>query len=109
MCAQFEEKISLVVLILKIKIFFIFSSSVRRLKKTFLALDENYVARFEAIETSLSHQFSYRSYRELLHSITPPCVPYMGVYLTDLTFVLDGNPDKVDVCDSDLVNVLFLF
>ena len=48
--------------------------------------------------------YSYRAYREHLHTITPPCIPYMGIYLTDLTFVLDGNPDRLDE-----VYFLFLF
>ena len=72
------------------------SSSVRRMKKTFKGLDAEYTKKFEKFENLLSHQFSYRGYRDHLHNINPPCVPYMGVYLTDLTFLMDGNPDNVD-------------
>lgn len=31
-----------------------------------------------------------------------PCVPYLGVYLSDLTFIEDGNPDILK--DTKLVN-----
>ena len=33
--------------------------------------------------------------RDFIHSANPPCVPYLGVYLTDLTFIEDGIPDKI--------------
>jgi son of sevenless len=72
------------------------SSSVRRMKKTFESLDAEYMKKFQKYEDLLSHKFSYKVYRENLHKINPPCVPYMGVYLTDLTFLSDGNPDNVD-------------
>ena len=73
------------------------SASVRRMKQTFSSIGNDYTSRLSTIEELLSHKFSYRGYREHLHLITPPCIPYMGVYLTDLTFVLDGNPDRVEV------------
>ena len=31
----------------------------------------------------------------MIANAKPPCIPFLGVYLTDLTFVEDGNPDKV--------------
>jgi son of sevenless-like protein len=35
------------------------------------------------------------AYRKTLAQAAQPCVPYLGVYLTDLTFIEDGNPDTV--------------
>lgn len=32
-------------------------------------------------------------YRQRLKKVVPPCVPFLGLYLTDLTFINDGNPD----------------
>ncbi len=32
----------------------------------------------------MTSEFSYRAYRASLHSVDPPCVPYLGVHLQDL-------------------------
>jgi len=37
---------------------------------------------------------SWANYRKTIHEANPPCVPFVGVYQTDLTFIEDGNPDK---------------
>lgn len=41
----------------------------------------------------MSRERNFHLFREHLHSVDPPCIPYVGVYLTDLTFIEDGNPD----------------
>lgn len=38
---------------------------------------------------------SYKNYRTTIQSVQPPCVPYIGVYLLDLTYIEDGNPDNL--------------
>ena len=38
-----------------------------------------------------------KAYRQCLGAATPPCIPYLGVYLTDLTFLEEGNPDFVSI------------
>ena len=43
---------------------------------------------------------NYQSYRELLKSSLGVGTPYIGLYLRDLTFTEDGNPDTVE----DLIN-----
>ena len=49
----------------------------------------------------MSHEGSYRAYREILHHCDPPTIPYLGTYLTDLTFIEDGNQNN----DGALINV----
>jgi len=39
---------------------------------------------------------SFRAYRQALSSAAPPCIPYVGLVLQDLTFVHIGNPDTFD-------------
>jgi hypothetical protein len=35
----------------------------------------------------------FRVMREALHRCDPPCIPYLGMYLTDLSFIEEGTPD----------------
>ena len=44
---------------------------------------------------------SYKNFREALQTSTPPCIPHLGVFLTDLTFIEQGNPDVVQ---ENLIN-----
>jgi len=39
---------------------------------------------------------SFRAYRQALADTEPPCIPYIGLILQDLTFVHIGNPDTFD-------------
>ena len=38
---------------------------------------------------------SFRAYRQALAETQPPCIPYIGLILQDLTFVHIGNPDTL--------------
>jgi len=39
---------------------------------------------------------SFRAYRQALSESSPPCIPYVGLILQDLTFVHIGNSDTFD-------------
>ncbi len=43
----------------------------------------------------MNTQGSYRQYRRMLEDSSTPIVPYLGVHLTDLTFLADGNVDTL--------------
>ena len=72
------------------------SSPVRRLKSTWKELSESELRIVKDIERLMNHKSSYRSYRSTLHSAKIPLVPFIGIYLTDLTFTEDGNPNYMD-------------
>ncbi|CAB3237158.1 unnamed protein product [Arctia plantaginis] len=43
--------------------------------------------------TIIDSSSSFRTYRQALAETQPPCIPYIGLVLQDLTFVHIGNPD----------------
>jgi len=41
-------------------------------------------------------QNNFRYLRKILADTDPPCVPYVGVYLSDIIGVFEGNPDTIE-------------
>jgi len=64
-------------------------------------VSKKYVTLSEQLDVVMSHQGNYDKYRKMLHHLDPPCVPFLGVYLTDLVFIEEGNKD---VINGDLIN-----
>ncbi|KAL0480509.1 gefJ [Acrasis kona] len=75
------------------------NASVYRLKKTWADLG-NLQNDFQLCVDTMRSDRSFHDYRKKLINATPPCVPYLGILLTDLTFVEDGNPDSVNTSDG---------
>nr|XP_056716018.1 rap guanine nucleotide exchange factor 1 isoform X5 [Euleptes europaea] len=46
--------------------------------------------------TLIDSSSSFRAYRAALGEVEPPCIPYLGLILQDLTFVHLGNPDYLE-------------
>jgi len=72
------------------------NAGVHRLNWTKAELDRRTVEEYETLMAKMSSDRAYRAYRDHILSCTPPCTPYLGIYLTDLTFVEDGNPDFIN-------------
>jgi len=64
-----------------------------RLKYTREGLSKQSQDTLKALSELTATDQSYSVYRKALHTLDPPCIPFLGVYLTDLTFIDDGNPD----------------
>lgn len=45
------------------------------------------------LQTVVCSDGRFRVLREALHRCDPPCIPYLGMYLTDLSFIEEGTPD----------------
>lgn len=69
--------------------------AVSRLTKTWDKVDPKLKKEFDEIMELVSQKKNYKEMRAALSSVAPPCLPYVGVYLQDLTFIDEGNKDNV--------------
>ncbi|XP_024914215.1 son of sevenless homolog 1 [Cynoglossus semilaevis] len=78
------------------------SSPVYRLDHTFEQIPSRQRKILEeAHELSEDH---YKKYLAKLRSINPPCVPFFGIYLTNILKTEEGNPDFLRRHGRDLIN-----
>ncbi|KAK5823092.1 ras guanine nucleotide exchange factor domain-containing protein [Linnemannia elongata] len=68
-------------------------SPIHRLKRTWELVPSKVMATYTTLQAVTNSAKSWTDYRQELHSANPPCVPFVGVYLTDLVMIQDGNPD----------------
>lgn len=67
------------------------SVNIKRLRKTWEGLPQRHAIMFQKLKTLMSIEKNYSNYRAELRGSPIPCVPYLGLYLTDLTFNSEGN------------------
>ncbi|KAI9832950.1 MAG: hypothetical protein M1826_000729 [Phylliscum demangeonii] len=67
------------------------SSGILRLKKTWDALSSKTRSRLEELRSVMDVARNYAVLRQQLQNHVPPCLPFVGIYLTDLTFIDVGN------------------
>uniref|UniRef100_A0A3P8VES0 CRK SH3-binding GNRP n=2 Tax=Cynoglossus semilaevis TaxID=244447 RepID=A0A3P8VES0_CYNSE len=58
----------------------------------------------EELSSLIDSSSSFRAYRAALAEVEPPCIPYLGLILQDLTFVHLGNPDTLMTSQGKKVN-----
>ncbi|KAK1147946.1 hypothetical protein N8T08_000462 [Aspergillus melleus] len=66
---------------------------VYRLQFTWSQVSRRTLATLEDLRQLMSSSRNFVQYRETLRDSEPPCVPFLGIYLTDLTFLEDGIPN----------------
>ncbi|TFK52601.1 ras GEF [Heliocybe sulcata] len=68
------------------------SSTISRLHLTWTGVPQKNKAQLESLRKLADHARNYHEYRSRLRNTAPPAVPFLGLYLTDITFCREGNP-----------------
>ncbi|KAM5345803.1 hypothetical protein ACJ41O_011664 [Fusarium nematophilum] len=68
------------------------SSTISRLRKTWDVISAKRKEMLRNLQALVEPSQNNKVLRTRLHDHVPPCLPFLGMYLTDLTFVDIGNP-----------------
>mmetsp|Transcript_13831 Transcript_13831/g.54652 ORF Transcript_13831/g.54652 Transcript_13831/m.54652 type:complete len:469 (+) Transcript_13831:273-1679(+) len=79
------------------------NSSIHRLKQSWEHVPPKALKLYEALMELTSTDENSNNYRAALKAAANPCIPILGAFLTDITFISDGNPDRM-ACDPHLIN-----
>ncbi|EKE39229.1 hypothetical protein ENUP19_0252G0104 [Entamoeba nuttalli] len=81
------------------------TSPIYRLKNTISKLDNETKSKYDNLLSIVSPEHNWSILRNLINKIIQssqiPCVPYIGIYLSDMTFISDGNLSRFE---NGLVN-----
>jgi hypothetical protein len=69
------------------------ASAVHRLTGTWGLVSSNLRKTYE--ELAKYNERNSKVLRDRIRNANPPCIPFFGMYQTDLTFVEEGNPDLI--------------
>ncbi|XP_018899919.1 ras-specific guanine nucleotide-releasing factor 1 isoform X2 [Bemisia tabaci] len=69
------------------------NSTVFRLRKTWEKVSKSSKQTIDKLQSIVSSDGRFRNLRDALHRSDPPCIPYLGIYLTDLSFLEEGTPN----------------
>ncbi|KAI1144580.1 ras GEF [Hypoxylon sp. FL0543] len=78
------------------------TAPIARLKRTWDQVPARTQTVLETMRRLMASTKNFGEYREALHAANPPCIPFFGVYLTDLTFIEDGIPSIIK--KTNLIN-----
>ncbi|KAK3293635.1 ras guanine nucleotide exchange factor domain-containing protein [Chaetomium fimeti] len=67
-------------------------TSIKRLKMTWDAVPVKRKEMLKGLQATVDFNQNFKVLRAQLHDQVPPCLPFLGMFLTDLTFVDVGNP-----------------
>ncbi|KAI9315915.1 ras guanine nucleotide exchange factor domain-containing protein [Dichotomocladium elegans] len=67
------------------------NSSIGRMKRTWELISARTMQTLTGIRRLMGANKNFNEYRDIIHKVNPPCIPFLGIYLQDLTFIEDGN------------------
>lgn len=71
------------------------SAPIHRLSRTWNQVNARTTQALESMRKLMGSTKNFMEYRDALHKANPPCIPFFGIYLTDLTFIEDGIPSVI--------------
>ncbi|KAH9828139.1 Guanine nucleotide exchange factor for Ras-like GTPases [Teratosphaeria destructans] len=71
------------------------SAPIHRLSRTWGQVNARTTQTLESMRKLMGSTKNFLEYRDTLHKANPPCIPFFGIYLTDLTFIEDGIPSII--------------
>ncbi|KAL2016985.1 hypothetical protein VTK56DRAFT_2704 [Thermocarpiscus australiensis] len=67
-------------------------TSIKRLKMTWDSVSVKRKEMLKSLQATVDFNQNYKVLRAQLQDCVPPCLPFLGMFLTDLTFIDVGNP-----------------
>ncbi|XP_068098656.1 ras-specific guanine nucleotide-releasing factor RalGPS2 isoform X2 [Hyperolius riggenbachi] len=78
------------------------SAPIFRLTKTWALLSRKDKTTFEKLEYVVSKEDNYKRLRDYISSLKRnPCIPYLGIYLSDLTYIDSAYPSTGSILESE--------
>ncbi|XP_075038332.1 ras-specific guanine nucleotide-releasing factor RalGPS2 isoform X5 [Mixophyes fleayi] len=78
------------------------SAPIFRLTKTWALLSRKDKTTFEKLEYVVSKEDNYIRLREYINSLKmTPCIPYLGIYLSDLTYIDSAYPSTGSILENE--------
>ena len=85
------------------------STNIKRMRKTWESVPQKTKSAFEDLRKVVDISRNYSVLRQRVQSHLPPCLPFIGVYLTDLTMVDSANPAtrplEIDDGNNSVINL----
>ncbi|KAF7346094.1 hypothetical protein MSAN_01835800 [Mycena sanguinolenta] len=68
---------------------------IRRLTRTWAQVSPRFMAQLDVCKMVISSSKGFLNYRKMLKSAIPPCVPWIGIFLSTLQYIADGFSDNL--------------
>lgn len=69
------------------------NSAIFRLKKTWDKMPKTTKTTIDQLQNLVSTDSRFKNMRDAINRCDPPSIPYVGMYLTDLSFIEEGTPN----------------
>jgi son of sevenless-like protein len=79
-------------------------AAIHRLKQTYDAMPDETKQTADHLVTFLNRDKNFKNLRHAIRQQKPPLIPYVGLYLTDLTFIEEGSSKYIEREGLKMIN-----